>query len=270
MTARDNAPMGGQGGGLGHEYGPSMVGHGDAQCVHCFGTNRENAVIAPDLCPARVSAGMPTDAELDEAVAKSFGPEFMTPAPDKLPEGSGETWHRGWLIAKAFFGYAFQHPGYDPENQTDWRYGNANTVQEARDEIDRLLADDAEWTAATEIFETLIGPTRPQPAVLDEQREAIARIVARAYGGSLHPGLGVPGDYPTDDVDYRAADAILAHIASTTAAAVQAEREACAKVADDYDHFGECGENDGLSAKYVKTEIATAIRTRDASEGGAG
>jgi hypothetical protein len=43
-----------------------------------------------------------------------------------------------------------------------------------------------------------------------ERREEIAQIVARAYGGSLYPGLGVPGDYPTADVDYRAADAILA------------------------------------------------------------
>ena len=44
-------------------------------------------------------------------------------------------------------------------------------------------------------------------------REEIAQIIARAYGGSLYPGLGCPGDYPTDDVDYRAADAIIALIA---------------------------------------------------------
>jgi len=41
-------------------------------------------------------------------------------------------------------------------------------------------------------------------------REEVAQIVARAYGGSLYPGLGEPGDYPTADEDYRAADAILA------------------------------------------------------------
>ena len=40
-------------------------------------------------------------------------------------------------------------------------------------------------------------------------REQVAQIIARAYGGSLAPGLGTPGDYPTDDVDYIAADAIL-------------------------------------------------------------
>jgi hypothetical protein len=37
-------------------------------------------------------------------------------------------------------------------------------------------------------------------------------------------------------------------------------REA-AKVAENYDHYGECGENMGLSAKFVKTEIAAAILT---------
>ena len=47
--------------------------------------------------------------------------------------------------------------------------------------------------------------TRPRVS-----REEVAQIVARAYGGSLYPGLGTPGDYPTDDPDYRAADAILA------------------------------------------------------------
>lgn len=36
-----------------HEYGPSFVGHGEAQCKWCFGTNRENAIIAPNHCEAR-------------------------------------------------------------------------------------------------------------------------------------------------------------------------------------------------------------------------
>ena len=67
---------------------------------------------------------------------------------------SGE-WHRGWHISKSFFGYWLQHPGYDPEDTSDWRYGTAKTVQEARDEIDRLLADDAEWTEAARIVAAL-------------------------------------------------------------------------------------------------------------------
>lgn len=48
------------------------------------------------------------------------------------------------------------------------------------------------------------------PAPPEDVRGTIAQIVARAYGGSLYPGLGMPGDYPVEDVDYRAADAILA------------------------------------------------------------
>jgi hypothetical protein len=52
-------------------------------------------------------------------------------------------WYRGWYISKSFFGYCFQHPGYDPERVTDWRYGTATNPQEARDEIDRLLAEAA-------------------------------------------------------------------------------------------------------------------------------
>lgn len=36
-----------------HEYGPSRVGHGEAQCKWCQGTNRENAVISPNHCDAR-------------------------------------------------------------------------------------------------------------------------------------------------------------------------------------------------------------------------
>jgi hypothetical protein len=52
------------------------------------------------------------------------------------------------------------------------------------------------------------SPSRPSPVA--GQREAIAAIIARAYGGSLNPGLGVPGDFPVCEIDYRAADAILA------------------------------------------------------------
>jgi hypothetical protein len=39
-----------------HEYGPSRVGHGEAQCKWCHGTNRENAIIAPNHCEARAQA----------------------------------------------------------------------------------------------------------------------------------------------------------------------------------------------------------------------
>lgn len=39
-----------------HEYGPSRVGHGEAQCIHCHGTNRENAVISPNHCEVRAAA----------------------------------------------------------------------------------------------------------------------------------------------------------------------------------------------------------------------
>lgn len=38
-----------------HEYGPSHVGHGEAQCKWCLGTNRENAVIAPNHCEQRAA-----------------------------------------------------------------------------------------------------------------------------------------------------------------------------------------------------------------------
>ena len=30
-----------------HEWGPSRVGHGEAQCVHCLATNREARVLGP-------------------------------------------------------------------------------------------------------------------------------------------------------------------------------------------------------------------------------
>lgn len=65
---------------------------------------------------------------------------------------SGGIWHRGWLISKAFFGWSFQHPGFDPENDLDWRCGSADSEQQARDEIDALLAEDAEWDAAVSLL----------------------------------------------------------------------------------------------------------------------
>lgn len=39
-----------------HKYGPSNVGHGETQCVYCYGTNRENAIISPNHCNARATA----------------------------------------------------------------------------------------------------------------------------------------------------------------------------------------------------------------------
>lgn len=39
-----------------HEYGPSRVGHGEAQCKWCHGTNRENAIISPNHCEERAKA----------------------------------------------------------------------------------------------------------------------------------------------------------------------------------------------------------------------
>lgn len=64
------------------------------------------------------------------------------------------TTHRGWNITPATIGYDIQHPEYDRENEIDWRYGHADTVEAAGDEIDRLLAEDAEWTEAAGILKT--------------------------------------------------------------------------------------------------------------------
>lgn len=43
----------------------------------------------------------------------------------------------------------------------------------------------------------------------NEMIERMAAVVARSYGGSLCPELGVPGDYPVDRVDYTAARGVL-------------------------------------------------------------
>lgn len=34
-----------------HEWGPSHVGHGEMQCIHCLMTNREAAVLGPFCLP---------------------------------------------------------------------------------------------------------------------------------------------------------------------------------------------------------------------------
>jgi hypothetical protein len=58
-----------------HEYGPSRVGHGEAQCIHCLGTNRENAIIAPNHCEYRAAKlntpkGPPTGFEAGDDAAR--------------------------------------------------------------------------------------------------------------------------------------------------------------------------------------------------------
>lgn len=62
--------------------------------------------------------------------------------------------HRGWIIGPATVGFDIQHPDFDRENELDWRHGHADTIEAARVEIDRLLADDAEWTEAASILKT--------------------------------------------------------------------------------------------------------------------
>lgn len=52
----------------------------------------------------------------------------------------------------------------------------------------------------------------------NDVREVIAAIIARSASGSLYPWLGVPGDCPVTMEDYRAADAILAHLQDQTPA----------------------------------------------------
>lgn len=72
--------------------------------------------------------------------------------------------HRGWEISEAYIGYWFQHPKFDPENPSDWRYGHASSVQEARDEIDRLLAEDEEWDEAVNILRAAIAKASGEPS----------------------------------------------------------------------------------------------------------
>jgi len=69
---------------------------------------------------------------------------------------SVEVWHRGYLISPAYFGYNFEHPAFDPENPSDWRYGTGNSVEECKGEIDRLLEEDAEWDEAVRIVKAML------------------------------------------------------------------------------------------------------------------
>lgn len=121
----------------------------------------------------------------------------------------------GWLSEAGRGPYAYDDDRYQRE------FGDALlAIEAAMAPLGRLAFDKSDCTTdpqkvadarnagveraaalATEV------PADPQPC---EWRDKIAAIVARAYGGSLYPGLGVPGDYPVADVDYRAADAIIA------------------------------------------------------------
>jgi hypothetical protein len=128
--------------------------------------------------------------------------------------------------------------------------------------------------------------TRPQPAVLDEVgREAIARIVdpeawssSQSYVGtgdrwaasklnSENTRLGMSRYYWKIAAEARApslakADAILAHIASTTAAAVQAETERCAAIAEGFEPTGYMSDREREYCRQHGEEVAEAIRTR--------
>lgn len=53
---------------------------------------------------------------------------------------ASEVRHRGWTIDKGLYGWWFEHPDHDPENSKDWHYGWAQSVEEARQEIDALIA----------------------------------------------------------------------------------------------------------------------------------
>lgn len=88
------------------------------------------------------------------------------------------TTHRGWNITPATIGYDIQHPEYDRENEIDWRYGHADTVEAARDEIDRLLAEDAEWTEAAGILKT---------GLLRSEQAASGREGGRGMSEELKP-----------------------------------------------------------------------------------
>lgn len=70
-----------------HEYGPSQVGHGEAQCKWCFGTNRENAIIAPNHCSARAERD-PAMTPTPEPVAQRIEP--AEPIGKRCPACDGE------------------------------------------------------------------------------------------------------------------------------------------------------------------------------------
>lgn len=82
-----------------HEYVASQVGHGEAQCRWCYGTNRELAVIAPNHCSER-AARDPTYTRRPPAPASdgrmAVCPEWRSkdePAPGGTPVLAE---HRAW------------------------------------------------------------------------------------------------------------------------------------------------------------------------------
>ena len=80
----------GEGAGLGHEYGPSRVGHGEAQCIHCLATNRENAVIAPNVCSARAMTPAPDATQTREAELVAAISQALQCTPSISPAGYAE------------------------------------------------------------------------------------------------------------------------------------------------------------------------------------
>jgi len=132
-------------------------------------------VNAPDYeaVAARANAnGIMVSAAGVKEIAGLLGDARQRPA---LPEG--------WVLVPV---------AWDDEMQDAWY--SAETLREGIEAVAALAVDH------------LVDANNMIPSGRDE----IAAIVARAYGGSLYPGLGVPGDYPVADVDYRAADAIIA------------------------------------------------------------
>lgn len=92
-----------------------------------------------------------------------------------------------------------------------------------------------------------LGLSSPTPALtgIEGKREAIAQIIARASGGSLNPGLGVPDDYPVSRYDHAAADAILATLSDTVGPApdpkVEGVVEIVRRAVEDYEKRGKVG-----------------------------
>ena len=61
-----------------YQYGPSRVGHGEAQCVWCLGTNRENAIISPNHCDARATQVVPKTETVEEVIEDLREPVFTS------------------------------------------------------------------------------------------------------------------------------------------------------------------------------------------------
>lgn len=119
-----------------HEYGPSQVGHGEAQCKWCLGTNRENAVIAPNHCDER--------AQRDPQFCHGTSKEQVTLRMDAYYYGFGSTGVYEIdkiLSAVACAGKAYHgtdqwtedtdpYPGHTGSSPVDWIW---NAAKEAAD-----------------------------------------------------------------------------------------------------------------------------------------